>query len=524
MELAHLSKGTPLQGGKYKILHFISSGGFGCTYEAEHVLLEKRVAIKEFFVKDFCNRDETTAHITVGTISKKGLVEKLRKKFFDEAKAVCQLEHPGIVRVSDVFEENGTAYFVMDYINGKSLSDIVNNEGALSEQQTLKYIHQVAEALRYVHDNNRLHLDVKPGNIMIDEHDNAILIDFGASKQYDEVNGENTSTLMGKTPGYAPIEQMGNNVVTFTPATDIYALGATMYKLLTGITPIESNLIAGGEKLAPLPRGTSKNVAEAIAASMQYVRTRRPQTIEEFLLILNDRGSEGGEETIISTHQPPSQSQYQSPSPSIDARVAQKPQPSVNNIKPVVAVMPKEETPVAKTEKKTILTKLKANNTLWIVVSIVVALVVAGIVWGVASMGRKKLSPTEILTSEQEKEANAKQVTLSKQIYNGVTYFYDGPINSKYKPEGSGKGVYPTGTYKGQYVNGCREGLGVFTTKDGKNTFKGVFKDDKYNEGTLTLDDGSYYVGTFQDDTPYTGVWYEADGSVYCGYKDGNPV
>ena len=92
-----------LQDGKYRIVRFISSGGFGCTYEAEHIMLEKRVAIKEFFVKDFCNRDESTAHITVGTLSKKGLVEKLQRKFIDEAKALCRLQHPGIVSVQDVF-------------------------------------------------------------------------------------------------------------------------------------------------------------------------------------------------------------------------------------------------------------------------------------------------------------------------------------------------------------------------------------------------------------------------------------
>ena len=105
----NLPVNTLLQGGKYKIVRFISSGGFGCTYEAEHVMLEKRVAIKEFFVKDFCNRDENTAHVTVGTLSKKGLVEKLRRKFIDEAKALCRLQHSGIVSVQDVFEENGTA-------------------------------------------------------------------------------------------------------------------------------------------------------------------------------------------------------------------------------------------------------------------------------------------------------------------------------------------------------------------------------------------------------------------------------
>ncbi len=192
-----LPVGTLLQGGKYRIVRFISSGGFGCTYEAEHVMLEERMAIKEFFVRDFCNRDASSHHISVGIHSKKELVEKLKGKFIAEARALCKLHHPGIVSVSDVFEENGTAYYVMEYIEGTSLHGLIQEQGRLPEKETLDYIRQVCDALRYVHNKNRLHLDIKPGNIMIDKEGKATLIDFGASKHYDSETGENTSTLMG---------------------------------------------------------------------------------------------------------------------------------------------------------------------------------------------------------------------------------------------------------------------------------------------------------------------------------------
>ena len=282
----NLSVNTLLQGGKYKIVRFIKSGGFGCTYEAEHVMLEKRIAIKEFFVKDFCNRDEQTSHVTVGTQSKKELVAKLRRKFIDEAKGLCKLHHPGIVSVSDVFEENGTAYFVMDYIEGKSLSEIVHARGALPEKQALDYIRQAGEALQYVHEHNRLHLDIKPDNLMLDANGQVVLIDFGASKQYDEENGENTSTLIGKTPGYAPLEQMGNDVVRFMPATDVYALGATLYKLLTGTTPLSANRLASGEEQPPLPAGISQGSRMAVDRAMQTRKDKRPQSVREFLSLL----------------------------------------------------------------------------------------------------------------------------------------------------------------------------------------------------------------------------------------------
>lgn len=285
--MSHLPIGGFLQNEKYCIRRFIGSGGFGCTYEAEHVMLEKRVAIKEFFVRDFCNRDEATAHVTVGTESKRALVDKLRRKFIDEAKNLCRLRHPGIVSVSDVFEENGTAYFVMDYIEGESLAELVQHEGALAEAYALDLIRRAADALQYVHAHNRLHLDLKPGNIMIDRSGEVVLIDFGASKQYDEQGGENTSTLLGKTPGYAPLEQMGNDVVQFLPATDIYALGATLYKLLTGQTPPSATLLASGEELDALPSTISPTTQRAVEVAMCLNKRRRPQSVAEFLSLLD---------------------------------------------------------------------------------------------------------------------------------------------------------------------------------------------------------------------------------------------
>ena len=281
-----LKAGAQLQNGKYKIERFINSGGFGCTYEGVHTMLDTKVAIKEFFVKDFCNRDEATSHITIGTESKRALVEKLRKKFVEEAKMLFkELHHPGIVRVTDIFEENGTAYYVMDYIEGCSLSDKVK-AGALSEADAVRYIKQAGEALAYVHSKNRLHLDVKPSNIMIGGDDRAILIDFGTSKQYDEADGENTSTLMGKTPGFAPPEQMGNDVVKFTPATDIYSLGATLYKLLTGITPPSATQLISGDELEPMPKAVSERTRKAVEQAMLLNKNKRPQTIAEFMTLL----------------------------------------------------------------------------------------------------------------------------------------------------------------------------------------------------------------------------------------------
>ena len=297
-----LSNNTSLQGGKYKIIRHISSGGFGNTYEGVHAMMDTRLAIKEFFVKDFCGRDGDTSRMTVLTQSKVNLIQKLKEKFVKEANSIYKLKHDNIVRVTDIFEENNTVYYVMDFVEGSSLSDIISRKGKLSENEALGYIRQVAEALKYVHGKNILHLDVKPGNIMVEPSGKAILIDFGACKHYDEGTGENTTTMQGvNTPGYAPIEQASTGFTSFSPSTDIYALGATLYKALTGVTPPNSAALASGSVgLAPLPATVSAGTRNALKKAMEVKRDNRPQTIDEFLSIIGGGSfSSNDEETQL---------------------------------------------------------------------------------------------------------------------------------------------------------------------------------------------------------------------------------
>ena len=259
---------------------------------AYHTLLNSQVALKEFFVKDFCNRDEETGQVTVGTQAKIELYNKLKKKFMDEAHALFNMKHPGIVRVIDYFEENDTAYYAMEYIEGQSLSDLLNDRGPLPEAEAVGYIREVADALKYVHSLNRLHLDIKPGNIMLSKEGNVVLIDFGASKHYDDETGENTSSLLAiNTRGYAPIEQVSMSIKSFCPATDIYAVGATLYKLLTGNTPPSSmQLQSKEEKLVPLPSSISPSTRQAVRKAMLLLRKNRPQSVDEWLAILDSTG------------------------------------------------------------------------------------------------------------------------------------------------------------------------------------------------------------------------------------------
>ena len=281
-----LKPGTLLQGGKYEIVKTLGQGGFGITYEAVQTNLGRKVALKEFFMKDNCEREENTSSVIVPTQSNRSLVEKFRGKFIREARMIASMENNHIVRVYDVFEENGTAYYVMENLPGGSLSDKVKSEGPLPEGVAEKYIRQVADALDYIHSMNTVHLDVKPSNILLGPRGDAVLIDFGISKHYDKAGEQTSSTPVGISRGYAPLEQgRDGDVSQFTPATDIYALGATLYYLVAGEVPPEASLIY--EDGLDRPSGISDRIWKVIDKAMQPRRKDRPQSISEFLKLLD---------------------------------------------------------------------------------------------------------------------------------------------------------------------------------------------------------------------------------------------
>ena len=282
-----LQPGALLQAGKYRIEKILGQGGFGITYLATQELLNRRVAVKEFFMRDFCSRAQDTATVTLGTDANREQMERYLAKFLKEAKVIAQLDHPNIIRIYDIFEENGTAYYVMEYIEGESLSQLVKRRGALPEQEAIEYIRSVAEALKHVHSFGINHLDVKPGNIMVRRKDGRVfLLDFGLSKQYDAEGNQTSSTPLGISHGYAPIEQYTpGGMKEFSPQTDIYALGATLYYLVTGVTPP-----AAGElfthKLEGFPPAVSSALRRAIGKAMRQQREDRPATVEKFEALL----------------------------------------------------------------------------------------------------------------------------------------------------------------------------------------------------------------------------------------------
>ena len=302
-----LQVGTILH-GTYKIESYLSSGGFGNTYLAKNIEFDETYAIKEFFVKGVCQRDGDSTTISVSNAENTNSFEQQREKFKKEARRLRSLSNPHIVKVYDLFEENGTAYYVMDYVDGENLSARLKRTNApLAESEVRNYLNQILDGLEAIHNKGMFHLDIKPANIMVDSHDVVKLIDFGASKQQSTVGGATMSTGISYTNGYAPKEQMAQSYDKFGPWTDFYALGATVYKLLTNQDPPSiSDLSEDGTEdkhlALPMPN-ISEEMKNLVVWMMQENRLKRPKDVGEIKKLLQQlfAATSNNEETKVSS-------------------------------------------------------------------------------------------------------------------------------------------------------------------------------------------------------------------------------
>ena len=276
-----LQPGTVLCGGKYTVEKKIGEGGFGITYKALQGGLNRTVCIKEYFPAGKCARATHARTVYVQGASE-NIFEKYRQAFVKEAKMLATLHHPNIVEVIDVFDENNTSYMVMSFIEGKSLQSIVDSRGCLPYPEAVNYIAQVTNAVGYIHDRHILHRDIKPDNIMITADYKAILIDFGSAREFEQDKTQVHTSML--THGYAPTEQYTANSRKGS-YTDIYAIGATMYFVLTGHVPLEAAArltepMAAPKDLVPdIPDEANRTILKA----MQLKAENRHQTVQEFM-------------------------------------------------------------------------------------------------------------------------------------------------------------------------------------------------------------------------------------------------
>lgn len=485
-----LSQGTTLQQGRYCIERYLSSGGFGNTYLAVDTRFDEKVAIKEFFMKGINQREKGNTVSVSNAINTPKFVEQ-REKFNKEAQRIRRLNCENIVKVNDLFDENETSYYVMDYIDGLSLRDIVKQQGPVSEQVAMRYLEQTLRALEEVHSKKIFHLDLKPSNLMVDKYDRLRVIDFGASKQQKaDGNGASASSALCYTPGYAPMEQKDLRFDKFGPWTDIYSLGATMYFVLTGETPPDGTDIQDErEKAFHFPPTVSEKMQQLIVWMMEYNRNARPQSVAEIRDFLQDgvvpeRDAEVG--TVLSMKRPPLSREQDASSG-------------------------------------------KSKMLMWASVGLiaVIAFVLIFMLGRRMSSGQaEKAEPTTVEQPVQK----ASQNVIDKHCENAVLghYLYTGPIDENGVPHGRGAAVFTeNGKPNGNVYTGPIE-HGVFSGKDAvfkfgtENTFEGSFENNEYAEGKLTINStGQYFEGSFSHGDPYTGTWYDGDGKEIKKLKKG---
>lgn len=279
--MQQLNQGATLQNGKYRIEKVLGQGGFGITYLATQTVLGNKVAIKELFMQGVNDRQDSS--VTVSNNANSNLFAHQKRKFVKEAQRIAGLDNKHIVKVHDMFEENDTAYYVMDYIEGESLQDVItHHHGALAESSVRDYLNQILSALSAMHQHSIWHLDIKPANIMLDKNGNIVLIDFGASKQIESDGTLTVSTSLSLTQGFAAPEQLQGTIQNIGAWTDFYAFGATLYVLLTRtMPPTFADIASEGSNTFHFSQNVSTQMRQMVEWMMKLNKHERPQSVDE---------------------------------------------------------------------------------------------------------------------------------------------------------------------------------------------------------------------------------------------------
>ncbi|CAM3205780.1 non-specific serine/threonine protein kinase [Deinococcus saxicola] len=340
--LVALPVGTALMGGQYTLNRVLGQGGFGITYAGQDTRLGLKVAIKELFLDGSSRRGKTV--VAPGNISG-AEYQTTKAGFLDEAKVLASFNDPGIVKVMNYFEENSTAYLVMEFLEGSTLGGLIEKRGPMPPDVVFEVARSVAKTLELIHQRGLLHRDIKPDNIFFNQTGRIVLIDFGSVRAF--VTGKTLSHTRLVTPGYAPLEQYGNSG-RFGPYTDIYALGATLLHALTGQMPPPATDLMLGTPLPPMPVATSPGLRRAVTQAMALRVEDRPQSAQALLAVLTAPTAKPGAAAPPSPVPPAPvarPSMPRSPAPQPPAAQPPAPRPSVPRQGPVptqpVVVSPK---------------------------------------------------------------------------------------------------------------------------------------------------------------------------------------
>ena len=489
-----LRKGTMLH-GTYRIDGYLSSGGFGNTYVATHVNFNKKYAIKEFFMDGVNERVGDSATVKVSNDSKVDEFKGQRAKFYKEAQRLHELSNRHIVRVHDLFDENGTTYYVMDYIDGESLRErLKRTSQPMSEQEVEDVLRQVLDALGEVHSQGLYHMDLKPANIMMDRNGVVKLIDFGASKQFNmEKGGALSTSAVTYTNGYAPREQMERNYQKFGPWTDFYALGATLYNVLSNRTPpmptdIDDDRTPDKHLALPKPANVSTRMWDLVLWMLKTHRQDRPQSVSEIddAISSNVISDDKTRPADVKT-----KSALEHTKPSLEELDIEKPATQKSEPKP-------KPSPKRNYKAEAIVGLLLLVGGLYVIYG------------GNGGVNNNSQDSTEFHEEQSIHEVNAKHIEMPFGNYT-----YSGEMSADGLPNGKGIAWYNNGDYcEGTFVDGKVSGVNNHYVYANGDTFDGTFKDNEPYQGRYTLsEDGSFSDGLFKDINAGNTAWYDKNGN-----------
>jgi len=276
-----LKPGTQLDG--YRLEKTLGGGGFSVVYRARQVNNDRRVVIKEYIPGKLAKRNRD-GHVSARNADTENRFNRGRKLFFQEASTLATLKHTNIVDVINFFQENGTVYMVMEYQKGENLQHyLVQRRGGLSETFLRTVFPSLLNGLELIHNNDLLHLDIKPSNIHIQRGGQPLLLDFGAVHGFPQSRQEQPGQVI--SPGFSPIEQYDSSGYV-GPWTDLYSLGATMRACIEGKPPLNAKSRHERDQLKPAQfayRGRyADNLLRAIDWAMEVDPLLRPQSVAQF--------------------------------------------------------------------------------------------------------------------------------------------------------------------------------------------------------------------------------------------------
>lgn len=531
-----LKSGVYLKDQIYKIEGVLGQGTFGITYLASAKIITEgnlgkmtvnaRVAIKEFFMGEVNNRREDSAQVE-GSTGK--VFCNYRNKFRKEAQNLAKLSHNGIVQVLDVFDENHTTYYVMEYIDGINLDDYIDQKGTIPEKEAITILKAIGDALEYIHSRKMLHLDLKPKNIMLRKDGTPCLIDFGLAKHFTDDGEPESSTSIGLgTPGYAPLEQVHYRQGGNFPATlDIYALGGTLFKMLTGKrVPDASTILNDGFPEDEVREaGVSVNTIEALRHAMHPIAKYRTQTNREFINELEDEYTQfevtpkfEDEQTNYEESSTNSGEIAFGTSTQLPSEESSTP-PSCEEFDNLLS-----ETTLKKQNHKSKKGIKELITSILIVVGSALAVVICVWIFRIPSKSSQGQEDSTKPSYNLEEKVILTvtdmtwQSPLGEAIYTGEVIQDTISGFDRVIPHGKGiakilSGEYRGNTYEGEFNNGKMEGRTTYTLKNG-DTFVGLFKDNKYDRGRYKFkSNGQYFEGTFVNGQAAKGNWYYKNGT-----------